>query len=276
MRDRTRTAITASIVLAAAVAVSVALVAAPGAGTVSGEQADLDRAGVDRAGVDKADVGPGDATVSTEGSWSPGEFFDVTVTYRVDASIDPTAGSPGERVPWAVTLENGEMVLDGSASLGSVDAEFSETVDVPLGSTTSVPVPNTGGTIELLVGVEAEVRNLGGTVGPARTGTASLDFDEEGTREFQVTVSENASPGDTIAVSDVQVVPTIQLGLREDVPLVGPGELGRREVPTRPFSPELGASTEVPGAGSGLPVAPLAVAAGLLALGGGYYLYKRR
>lgn len=48
----------------------------------------------------------------------------------------------------------------------------------------------------------------------------SIDFNSEGSKTFTVTISDNASSGDTIEVSGVEVVPEVKVGLEASVDYV--------------------------------------------------------
>lgn len=203
-----------------------------------------------------------DQTITSQTSWSPGDYLTTSVSYHLDADITSSDGKPGEMTEWRITLKNGEITFDGSVNLGSLSESFSDTYDLPLGTSVEIPVPDTGGALKITVESTAEARNINVTSGPAQTNVSSLYFSSEGSKEFDVIIEEDAAGGNTVKVSGVEIVPTIEVGLKEEVPLVGPGEIAKAPLGARAFEPSLKASASVRGeegglgGSEGLPVSP--------------------
>ncbi len=190
-------------------------------------------------------------TLSTQESWYPAGFISATVTYEIDAQMSPSQGSPGDATNWEISLANGQLTLDGTVEIGSINESFSKTFDVPLGTSQEIEVPNTMGQVIVTVNVSAEVKNIEVSSGPGQAGVSELYFHDEGSNNFEITISEDAAVGESIEVSNVKVVPTIEMGLEEEVPLVGPGQIAETTIGAPEFEPTMSASAIVVEEGAG-------------------------
>lgn len=224
------------------------------------------------ASGDSSSAKGGDPTLSTSASFNPVSGVNMTVTYELNGQITPASGTSGESTQWEVQLTGGTINVSGSASVSVmgydvVDESFDVSQEVSLGSEVEIPVA-LGGAIKVPVKTTATVQNISVTEGKAQTNTSSLDFNSEGSKTFTVTISDNASLGDTIRVSGVEVVPEVQVGLEASVDyVVGTWEkdIAKQTIGVSKMSPTLEGSTTVksPGeegeAGEGLPVSPTVI-----------------
>lgn len=256
-----------TVALVVAVCILLLVVVAPVTGTGISPDANVTEA---------ASESQDSQTLRTSTTWNPGDFLMVSIDYSVNAAITPGDASSGERSSWTVGLNNGRIGLDGSVSLGPVESDFSQTFDLSLGDSAGIPLPNTGGQVIVNPEINAVVQDLRVTEGSAQVPTSEVRFDSGGTKQFDVVVPEEMSSGEPIQVT-ATVVPTINLGLEETVPVVGPGEIAQQEVGAPPFEPQIRASTQV-GANEGTStgVLPILILTLIIVAGVVYFYTQRR
>lgn len=160
----------------------------------------------------------GPVELSSSATATPVSGISFTVDYSITGEIIESECYKGEESTWNVKLTDGEINIYGHASITmiGVDESFDKTQSIPLGTEVEVPIA-AGGAIKVPVKVTANAQNIEVTSDIASTTTDSLQFDSEGKEVFPVTVSSNASLGDSIEVDDVEIVPTIEVGLKAEV-----------------------------------------------------------
>lgn len=177
--------------------------------------------------------------------------MNINVSYELNGEIIPDSGNPGETTHWKVRLAGGTINLSGSANVDVmgydvVDESFDVSKSVPLGTEVEIPIA-AGGAVRVPVKVNVVVKDIK-VQGPAQTDVDSLYYTSKGSESFSVKISDAASKGDTVTVSGVEVVPTVQVGLEASVDyVVGTWEknIAKRSIGITTMSPGLEGSMVV-------------------------------
>jgi len=160
-------------------------------------------------------------------------------TIRVDYSLDVTVKCPKEAVKgsvtnWQVTINNGRATI----LVDVAGQTFSETASLALGRNVDVDVA-TGVKAFFLVTASNGI----GISGPATSDADSFDFTSEGTKNFHISISDQAEIGDTVSIS-MPVYATINAGLKIDL-LILKREITSTKLGTFSTSPVIGESMSV-------------------------------
>lgn len=177
--------------------------------------------------------------ITSEASLSLVNGVKVSAKYTLDAEmkIPEKNCMPGESTDVEVTLKNGKLTLDADVDYMGVTQEGTADIELSLGDSKKIPIPGTAGLLKAPVAVTASLSNIRGSYNIDVSKT-EINFNEEGTKTFTITVSDDSEIGDSFDIfSDVRL--NLDVGMIIDVPLMGEQSISKETLPMGAMNPRL-------------------------------------